>query len=103
MTPTYIISDYLRPSIDKFLYLLNASGKEQYVHSFIVARRNWKILDQLYLELVIMTILLGTELQEESVKSFLPGRLGWNIRFRWNRRKGKLIRFRSFLRIVILR
>lgn len=41
MTPTYIISDYLRPSIDKFLYLLNASGKEQYVHSFIVARRNW--------------------------------------------------------------
>ena len=39
MTPTYIISDYLRPSIDKFLYLLNASGKEQYVHSFIVAGR----------------------------------------------------------------
>lgn len=44
MMQTYIISDYLRPSADKFFYLLNASNKEQYVNSFIVARRNWEKL-----------------------------------------------------------
>lgn len=44
MTQTYIISDYLRPSVDKALYLLNASNKEQYVNSFIIARRNWEKL-----------------------------------------------------------
>ncbi len=41
MTQTYIISDYLRPSLDKILFLLNASTKEHYPNSFILARRNW--------------------------------------------------------------
>ena len=29
MTDTYIIADYLKPSVDKIDYLLHASGKEQ--------------------------------------------------------------------------
>ncbi len=41
LTQTYIISDYLRPSLDKYLYMLNASGSNHYSNSFIVARRNW--------------------------------------------------------------
>lgn len=41
MTQTYIISDYLRPSLDKLQYLLNASTNDYYVNSFIPARRNW--------------------------------------------------------------
>lgn len=43
-TATYIISDYLRPSIDKYLYLLNATTSEYYGNSFFVARRNWESL-----------------------------------------------------------
>ena len=42
MTNAYIISDYLKPSADKYVYLLNASGSEHYANSFIVARRCWK-------------------------------------------------------------
>lgn len=41
LTQTYIISDYLRPSLDKVQYLLNASTKEYYSNSFLRARRNW--------------------------------------------------------------
>ena len=41
MTQTYIISDYLRPSWDKLQYILNASTKNYYPNSFILARRNW--------------------------------------------------------------
>lgn len=39
LTQTYIISDYLKPSLNKLSYLINASGKEHYSNSFIVARR----------------------------------------------------------------
>lgn len=42
MTSTYIISDYMRFSLDKILFLLKASSKEHYVNSFIIARRNWE-------------------------------------------------------------
>lgn len=42
MTSTYIISDYLRPSLSKTLFLLRASSKEHYINSFISARRNWE-------------------------------------------------------------
>ncbi len=50
LTQTYIISDYLRPSFDKYRYLLNASSKEHYINSFIVARRNWdKLLKPSYI------------------------------------------------------
>lgn len=39
--PTYNISDYLRPSPDKYQYLLDASAKDYYLTGFIPARRNW--------------------------------------------------------------
>lgn len=56
MTQTYIISDYLKPSIDKVRYLLNASSKEHYVNSFIPARRNWyKFFDADYITNLILT------------------------------------------------
>lgn len=46
MTSTYIISDYMRPSLQKVSYLLQASGKEHYINSFVPIRRNWqKILE----------------------------------------------------------
>lgn len=49
LTQTYIISDYLRPSFDKYCYLFQASSKEHYINSFIVARRNWeKLLEPFY-------------------------------------------------------
>lgn len=55
MTQTYIISDYLRPSLDKIQYLLNASTKEHYPNSFIIARRNWKkFFDQDYVKNLII-------------------------------------------------
>ncbi len=54
MTQTYIISDYLRPSLDKVLYLLNASTNDHYPNSFILARRNWsKIFDADYVRELI--------------------------------------------------
>ncbi|MBR6088987.1 MAG: hypothetical protein IKP86_03570 [Anaerolineaceae bacterium] len=42
MTGTYIISDYMRPSLNKLHFLLNASSPKYYVNSFIPARRNWE-------------------------------------------------------------
>ena len=55
MTQTYIISDYLRPSFDKIGYMLNASTKDYYSNSFIVARRNWeKFFDADYVKNLIM-------------------------------------------------
>ena len=55
MTQTYIISDYLRPSLDKIGYLLNASTKEYYFNSFILARRNWsKFFDADYIQNLLM-------------------------------------------------
>lgn len=44
MTSTYIISDYMRPSLNKVCYLLNASGEEYWMSSFFPLRRNWKNL-----------------------------------------------------------
>ena len=44
MTSTYILSDYMKPSFRKIIYLLNASSKDHYVNSFILARRKWKKL-----------------------------------------------------------
>lgn len=46
---TYIVSDYMKPSISKAFYLLNASRPEYYVNSFFPARRNWeKLFDLAY-------------------------------------------------------
>lgn len=44
LTSTYIISDYMRPSLNKVRYLLNASGEEYWMSSFFPLRRNWKNL-----------------------------------------------------------
>lgn len=44
MMGTNAISDYMNPSLRKWLFLLRASSKEHYVNSFIVARRDWKKL-----------------------------------------------------------
>ncbi len=41
-TASYIISDYMRPSIDKLIYILNAVGPENYINAFCPARRNWR-------------------------------------------------------------
>ncbi len=46
---TYIVSDYMKPSISRTAYLLNASRPEYYVNSFLPARRNWeKLFDLAY-------------------------------------------------------
>ena len=42
MTGTYIVSDYMRPSLNKVRFLLEASSPEYYVNSFLPARRNWE-------------------------------------------------------------
>lgn len=44
LTSTYIISDYMKPSLRKVEYLLEASSSDHYVNSFIVARRSWEKL-----------------------------------------------------------
>lgn len=55
LTQTYIISDYLKPSLDKFQYILNASSKDHYVNSFILARRNWfKFFEEDYIRNLII-------------------------------------------------
>lgn len=55
LTQTYIISDYLRPSLDKVQYLLNASTKEYYSNSFFRARRNWnRFFDADYIKDLIL-------------------------------------------------
>ena len=54
MTPTYIISDYMKPSFRKVQYLLNASSKEHWSNSFNVARRSWtNISDPDYIKRLI--------------------------------------------------
>lgn len=44
LTSTYIIGDYLNPSVDKALYLTNASDKKYWINNFIPARRYWRNL-----------------------------------------------------------
>ncbi len=55
LTQFYIIADYLRPSIDKTLYLLSISPKEYYSNNFILARRYWtKFFDADYVKDVLI-------------------------------------------------
>ena len=42
LTGTYIISDYMRPSVNKARFLLEASSPKYYINSFLPARRNWE-------------------------------------------------------------
>ena len=44
LTGTYIISDYMRPSLNKARFLIQASSPKYYVNSFLPARRNWERL-----------------------------------------------------------
>ena len=44
MTGTYIISDYMRPSLNKLRFLLQAGPPKFFVNSFIPARREWERL-----------------------------------------------------------
>lgn len=44
MTATYIISDYLRPSMNKTRFLLEASKSDYWINGFFKARRNWRKL-----------------------------------------------------------
>ncbi len=39
LTKTYIISDYMKPSFNKIMYLINASNNEHWINSFFPARR----------------------------------------------------------------
>lgn len=51
MIGTYIVSDYLRPSLRKAIFLLRASTPEHYANSFIPARRNpEKLFDFAYIK-----------------------------------------------------
>ncbi|MCM1103057.1 MAG: hypothetical protein NC409_03030 [Clostridium sp.] len=51
---TYIISDYMKPSIRKINYLLNASSMEYYVNSFLPATRNWeRLFDTEYIQNIL--------------------------------------------------
>lgn len=55
LTDTYIISDYLKPSLDKIRYILEASSKEHYINSFVPARRVWlKFFDEQYVKELII-------------------------------------------------
>lgn len=54
MTGTYIISDYMRPSLRRMSYLLQATPKEHWVNGFIIPRREWtKVFDFDYVKNLI--------------------------------------------------
>ena len=76
MTQTYIISDYLNPSLDKLQYLLNASTKEHYANSFILARRNWsKLFDADYVKNLILK--KGTDAYKNYEYTYVTGESEW--------------------------
>ena len=46
----YIVTDYLKPSLRKYLFLLDASDSKYYANSFFPARRNWdKMFEEGYI------------------------------------------------------
>lgn len=67
LTSTYIISDYMRPSLNKARFLLEASSPKYYVNSFLPARRNW---ERLLHPSEIRDLL--TAKSEQSYKNFTP-------------------------------
>lgn len=55
MTSTYIISDYMRPSFNKFCYLINASDKEYWMNGFMpVVRNRNQLMEKGYLKDILM-------------------------------------------------
>lgn len=78
MTQTYIISDYLKPSLDKTQYLLNASAKEYYPNSFILARRNWiNFFDADYVKNLL--IKKGTDAYKNYGYEYITGESEWYV------------------------
>lgn len=64
---TYLIGDYLKPSYNKYRFLINATSKENWINTFVVARRNWrKLFDPKYI--------IGTlrNKNSETYKSYAP-------------------------------
>lgn len=43
-TAAYIISDYMKPSVNRMTYLWDSGGKDYLAHGLILARRNWQDL-----------------------------------------------------------
>ena len=43
-TAAYIISDYMKPSLNRIAYLWDSGGKDYLAHGLILARRNWQDL-----------------------------------------------------------
>lgn len=43
-TAAYIISDYMKPSVNRIAYLWDSGGKDYLAHGLILARRNWQDL-----------------------------------------------------------
>lgn len=76
MTQTYIISDYLRPSLDKCKYLLDASTKDYYSNSFIIARRNWfKFFDARYVRDLVRK--KGADAYKNYEYAYVTGETEW--------------------------
>lgn len=44
MISTYLISDYMKPSLNKYKFLLRASSAEHYINGLFIGRRDWKSL-----------------------------------------------------------
>ena len=42
LTSVYLVSDYMRPSLNRLNFLLHASSSEHYMNSFFRARRYWR-------------------------------------------------------------
>lgn len=43
-TAAYIISDYMKPSINRLMFLWDTGGKDYLVHGLVLGRRNWEKL-----------------------------------------------------------
>lgn len=55
LVSTYAIADYMKPSLRKVNYLLEASSSDYYMNSFVPIRRNWKqVFDWNYLSSVLV-------------------------------------------------
>lgn len=49
-TAAYIISDYMKPSVNRFQFLWNTGGRDYLAHGLILGRRNWEnLLDFSYI------------------------------------------------------
>lgn len=67
LTSTYLISDYMKPSIDRVKYCIDASNRKHYFNTFLLSRRNANML----LEPAAVTDLLKKKL----TKTYLSGGL----------------------------